>query len=231
MKKLSLAIIGAALTSLGAMNTVQAAPTSGKIDEEVLSPNTISLIEPNLSQAPTLTLGTLWYEFSFYQVGEAARGCYPVDPTSSQYCDSSSDGKSVLLGTPDWQFTAPVTGAVLKVTDAFKSGDAFQIFDFGNLVGSTSLPSLEGNCGNNPEACFQDPLSSHGIFDLAGGNHSISIVPIASPYGAGAGYFQIAQAAPIGEPTSIFSILTFTTFATGYVLKRKRKNWGVESEI
>jgi hypothetical protein len=79
----------------------------------------------------------------------------------------------------------------LTVTDAFTRGDAFNVFDFGVPIGGTTVVGAGGSCGSDPVVCVGDPLTSHGVFFLGPGNHSITIVPSFSPVGAGAAYFRV----------------------------------------
>ncbi|HXU34418.1 MAG TPA: hypothetical protein VN851_27910 [Thermoanaerobaculia bacterium] len=139
-------------------------------------------------------IGGPWIEFAFFATGSSAIGCSPADPGGPS-CAPSSGGNSVFGGTPPWTFTAPPGGVTLKVTDAFLRGDRFEVFDFGASIGLTSVPSTTGDCGDNPDPCFTDPLVSHAIFTLAAGPHQITIKANASPFGGGAAYFRI-DAAP-----------------------------------
>ena len=95
------------------------------------------------------------------------------------------------------------TSAALTVTDAFTSGDRFQLFDFGASIGLTSLPSAAAivDCGDDPAVCLATAGISRATFVLAGGPHSITLVPVLSPDGGGAGYLRVAAAVP--EPGSL----------------------------
>ncbi len=74
---------------------------------------------------------------------------------------------------------APTT---LTVTDAFEASDRFEILDFGAPIGMTS-PLVAGvpvDCGDDPEVCLATPGMSTGLFALAAGAHSFTIVPLES---------------------------------------------------
>jgi hypothetical protein len=134
-----------------------------------------------------ITPGSGWQEFSFITVGVAARGCSPADP-GAPICIAGTN--SQFVGTPPWTFTGPAT---LTVTDAFTSGDVFQIFDSGVLVGTTSAASAGQNCGNNPDTCQSAAGISRGTFSLGAGSHSITIVlqSLAAGSFGGVGFFRV----------------------------------------
>lgn len=229
MKKLLMATAFAAMV-VGATGKAEAA-WNGTSWKPPLSLGLTSLsFAPPTSVAPlaaqSATQGTQsaralgsWYEFSFGQVGQQARGCAPADPSASA-CTPSSAGNSVFAGSPPWEFEVSNLGAILKVTDAFLSGDAFNIFNFDTLIGTTSTPSQGGNCGSNPDDCFADPLVSKGAFDLAPGQYSLRIVPTASPFGNGAAYFRVDEVKEVPEPASVLGLLAFGLAAAN---RSKRK--------
>jgi len=136
-----------------------------------------------------------WSEFSFTDAGLPAAGCDPDDPAGG-FCIPSSGTPTLFLNTPPWTFTAAVQGATLTVTDAFVSGDRFEIFDFGVSLGLTSAPIPGIDCGDDPVPCLATPQVSSGIFSLGAGDHSITLVPTLSPDGGGSGYLLAAQAIP-----------------------------------
>lgn len=232
MKKLLMATAGAAMVVLGATGKAEALALNGTSLKRPLSLGLTSLsfarptsVAPLAAQSAraqgmqsALALGS-WYEFSFGQVGQQARGCAPADPSAGA-CTPSSEGNSVFAGSPPWEFEVSNLGAILKVTDAFLSGDAFNIFNFDTLIGTTSTPSQGGNCGSNPDACFADPLVSKGAFDLAPGQYSLRIVPTASPFGNGAAYFRVDEVKEVPEPVSALGLLAFGLAAAN---KSKRK--------
>jgi hypothetical protein len=146
-----------------------------------------------------------WYEFSFFDAGNAAMGCFPADPGAPE-CQPSTGTPTVFADAPPWTFVAPAAGAVLTVVDAFDHGDAFEVFDFGALIGVT-VPAVGGDfitCGDDPVPCLADPLASKVFLPLGAGPHSLTFVPYASPYGGGAAYFRIT---PIPEPAAAAAVL------------------------
>lgn len=149
--------------------------------------------------------GGLWQEFSFIDVGIEARGCYPADSDATALdCEPSSGGNSVFANAPPWAFYIPDGGASLVVTDAFTTGDAFQILDNGISLGATPIVSPTGDCGDDPDVCLADPLVSHGKFALPSGRHSITIMPTAA-INAGAAYFRFTALVP--EPPTWYLLL------------------------
>jgi hypothetical protein len=160
-----------------------------------------------------------WGEFSFTDTGIEARGCDPADPAGG-FCIPSSGTPTVFLDAPTWTFVAPAGGATLIVTDAFESGDRFEIFDFGVSLGFTSLPSAAGlvDCGDDPVVCIATAGMSSGSFLLGAGNHAITLVPTLSPSGGGAGYLLVSAA--VVEPGSLMLVgLGLTCLA---LLRRRR---------
>jgi len=158
------------------------------------------------AHSTTIPVGGLWSEFSFIPTQPFASGCAPADPGGLS-CFPSVSGNSTFVGAPPWTFVAPVTGATFTVTDAFTRGDSFDIFDFGTLLGGTPAVAAVGTCGSDPVVCLADPLTSHGIFSLGAGNHSITIQPIVEPFGPGSGYFRVDAEIPIPEPSPVRMLL------------------------
>ena len=106
------------------------------------------------AKASPVTLGE-FQQFAFSSAGTGATGCDPADP-DSPFCIPSGGTPSSFLGAAPWTFAAPA-GATLQVTDAFNSGDRFQIFDFGVSLGLTSAPANGVNCGDDPAVCLATP--------------------------------------------------------------------------
>lgn len=145
-----------------------------------------------------------WYEFAFSDPGVAATGCDPADP-AGPFCISSSGTPTTFLDAPPWTFVAPAGGTVLQVTDAFQSGDRFEVFDLGVSIGLTSAPLATAvvDCGDDPVVCLATAGMSTGTFALGAGAHSITLVAVLSPNGGGAGYLQIGAATNVPEPGAL----------------------------
>jgi hypothetical protein len=157
-----------------------------------------------------------WLEFGFTTAGTPATGCDPDDP-AGPFCIPSSGTPTSFLDAPAWTFTAPTEGALLTVTDAFSSGDRFQLFDFGVSLGLTSLPAAAGSvdCGDDPVTCLATIGISRGFFNLAAGNHSLTLIPTVS-LGGGSGYLRV-DAAAVPEPATLLLV------ATGFALTTLRR--------
>jgi hypothetical protein len=148
-----------------------------------------------------------WYEFSWFESGGTAAGCDPADP-SGDFCIPSSGTPTSFAPAPAWTFNASATGATLTVVDAFLSGDRFAIFDFGVLIGATSVPAIGFGCGDDPIDCLAEPHQSSGVFSLLPGAHALTIVATIAPSESGVGYFQVTGAsdAVVPEPTTVVLI-------------------------
>lgn len=162
-----------------------------------------------------------WLEFGFGDVGTLATGCDPADP-AGPFCSPSSGTPTTFLDAPPWTFTAPADGATLTVTDAFSSGDRFELFDFGISLGFTSLPSASGavDCGDDPAVCLVTAGISSGLFLLAAGNHSLTLVPILAPSEGGAGFLRVDA----GGATAVPEPATWLLVTTGVLLSRVRRH-------
>lgn len=174
------------------------------------------LAAPRAAQAGPIPLDS-FLQFSFDGAGAVA-GCAPDDPLGG-FCIGSSGTPTSFLDAPAWTFVAGASGAVLSVVDAFESGDAFQVFDFGVLVGTTSVPVGGVDCGDDPVACLATPGMSMGVFALAAGAHSLSLVALAGS-GLGSGYLQVTGSQVVAEPASL--ALTLAALAAAWHVRRGR---------
>jgi hypothetical protein len=154
----------------------------------------------------------VFYEFSFTDPGVGALGCDPADP-AGDFCIPSSGTPTTFLDAPPWTFDA-VEGTVLTVTDAFTSGDQFEVLDFGVPIGFTSLPVLGLDCGDDPVPCLATAGISSAVFILGAGGHSITITPLQAPDGGGSGYLRITGVVP--EPGT-WSSLAVGLLALGFL--------------
>jgi hypothetical protein len=177
----------------------------------------IALLLPCLCSADTAVPLGVWRQFSFLDAGEPATGCEPFDP-DGLFCDESFAGTSTFLGPRPWTFFAPAGFQTqITITDAFEAGDQFQVFDFGSPIGITSPTVPEAAfCGTNPDVCLLVPEMSSAVIEVeAGEQHSITIVPLVSPFGAGSAYFRIdlvpepATGAPTALAAIVFAVIIF----------------------
>jgi len=155
-------------------------------------------------------LAGVWYEFSFTDTTTLAGAC-----TS---CTPSSGTPTVFAGDSPWTYTSGAYGSTLIVTDAFLIGDQFAVFDTGILAGFTFPVAVGGACGDDPLGCVG--IASSGAFVLAPSTlHSIDILPVGSPFGGGAAYFEVIETVP--EPGTML-LLGFGVSSLGLVRRRRR---------
>ena len=98
----------------------------------------------------------------------------------------------------------------MEITDAFCTGDRFEVIKLGTTGPSTILTTPEvgynkqvakdicdgfpvqcASSTNNPDVAFNDALWSSGRVLMEAGNYSIVIKPLNSPYCSGAGFVRI----------------------------------------
>ncbi len=85
-------------------------------------------------------------------------------------------------------------GCWISVADCCLTGDQFEIIVDGTSLGLTSfVPTGGPSCGVLPDPCFASPSMSSGMFLVADGSHSMTIVATLSPFGSGDGWFKIDQ--------------------------------------
>jgi hypothetical protein len=146
--------------------------------------------------APIVVGDPLWYEFTWSAVNtDAVGGGVP----------SSAGNSQAAPGNP-WTFSS-ATPVQLTVTDAFLEGDAFNIFNFGSLLGSTPAVANTGNASftSDPVVALTIPELSHAVFDLAAGSYSLTVQAYQQAAGTagGAGFFR-ADAAAVPVPPTVF---------------------------
>lgn len=141
---------------------------------------------------------------SFLQFGSEggafATGCDPADPLGA-FCTPSFGTPTGFLDAPPWTFTA-AQAVTLIVVDVFEAGDRFQVRDFGSPVGLTSAPVGNSDCGDDPVPCLSDPAMSKGSFELAAGDHSITIFTLTDA--AATGYLKVTA---VPEPATALVIV------------------------
>ena len=164
-----------------------------------------------------------FYEFGFTDPGVSATGCAPDDPGGS-FCIPSSGTPTVFLDAPPWTFVAGAGGVTLTVTDAFENADQFEIFDLGAPIGFTSLPAANlVDCGDDPVVCLTTAGMSTGVFALAVGPHSITIVPTLSSDFGGAAYLAIdGSTAVVPLPASVL-LLAASLGVVGLLARARRR--------
>lgn len=172
-----------------------------------------SLFAAHGAQAAAITVGT-WYEFGFGGVGSAL--------TSGTGTVALTSPTTTYAPDPAWTFTIGATGGQLFVTDAFQSGDRFELFNSGSSIGLTSAPTLGSSCGSVLNCALVDSNFSKAFFALAPGSYSITGTAVLSPFGSGAGAFRVVEN-PRKVPEPISLALVGIGILAGYGFTRKRK--------
>jgi hypothetical protein len=146
-----------------------------------------------------------WYTFCFEGPGSPATDC----------------GYGPSTGNP-FTFTA-VGPVLLKVTDAFRVGDVFDVYVNSVLAFTTSSPGPGPYSmvfwTDNPDEAFASPLWSSGSLWLNPGSYSVDIFASASPWGSGEAFIEVVSAAAIPEPVS--TVLVGSGLAVAWLLRRR----------
>ena len=102
-------------------------------------------------------------------------------------------------GSVDFFATGPTE---IKVTDCCETGDQFTLYDNGVLLGTSSYVATgPGDGCPNADACYSDPLYSHGAWLVGAGVNDITIYMANSPWGSGGAYIEATTPSP--EPGSL----------------------------
>jgi hypothetical protein len=113
---------------------------------------------------------------------------------------------------------------VISVTDAFDYGDVFAVYDFGALLGQTSPSAALTGSISDPNIAWTDPGYSHGAFTVGAGNHDITMVAVASPWGGGRGYIKVdvstARVPDCGATGCLLGIASLMMGALGRKLRK-----------
>lgn len=135
----------------------------------------VGMLAATQAQATAVAVNGGWVPFSFGGVGSSF----------------SSEPFTFSLAGP----------GVLKVTDAFLSGDRFEVFDFLASLGLTSAPGSSGDAiGADYDGAFADSRWSSAAFALGAGSYSITGVAVDSPFGSGGAALRVDERVP--EPAS-----------------------------
>ena len=186
---------------------------------------------PAFVQAATVTVekGNAWTEFRFwldYAGGEFVQ-------SRQQATDAGDDPNAPEV--VEYVVTL-ASAAYLQITDAFLSGDRFNIFSNGSLLGSTSNPLFGHNIGDQNgvdwDEAYNDPDNrwSTGQFLLGAGTHRITGIVTQQPFDSndnpvpGRGALRIVDApAPIPLPAGFSLMLGAGAAMAGVSYAKKRK--------
>jgi hypothetical protein len=123
-------------------------------------------------------------------------------------------------------FTLPEPG-VLKVTDVFKKGDYFGVWDNGSFVGQTPAVPLAGGGTADPNTAYGMAGVSYGAFNLAPGSHSLQFQNLLlasgtapSNYSPAGAYFRVDASAP--EPGTM-ALAAIGLVPVAGLLRRRRR--------
>ncbi len=150
----------------------------------------IAALASTAAQATAITANGQWNEFFFAGVGSSFDQGYTFTLTES---------------------------AVLRVTDAYLSGDQFEVFNFGTSLGVTSLPTLGDDVQNDFDGAYLNPNFSHGEWTLSAGTYSITGTVLLSPYNSGAAALSLS---PVPEADAL--VLSLSGLALIGLLARRR---------
>ena len=86
-----------------------------------------------------------------------------------------------------------INSGILTITDAFLTGDVFEVLNFGTSLGFTSTPDITQKVFHvgNYDAAVLDSRWSTGIWDLGAGSYEISGIATLSPFGRGGAALRV----------------------------------------
>ena len=159
------------------------------------------------ASAAVLSTNT-WYTFGFGSTGSALGAPF----------QTGTNPNALALDAGPWTFT--LSGpANLLVTDMETSGDYFSLYDFGNLIGTTSTGNAFATsvCGSDIGCALANGDYGNGLFALGAGNHSLTGI-FEGVVGNGEGSLIVQE---VPEP------ITLTLFGAGLAgaaaLRRRKK--------
>jgi hypothetical protein len=147
------------------------------------------------THATPITVGSGWFVFVFGEVGS---------PFSNE----------------PFTFSLASAGS-LKVTDAYLSGDQFEILDNAVSLGDTSVPTTTGDqIFADFDMAFTDLRWSSREFSLGPGSHTITGITKASPFGSGDAALRV-DLKQIPEPASML-LISIGLAGLGFTRRRRR---------
>lgn len=150
------------------------------------------------ASAAELILGSGWQYFSFGAAGSSWSDIYTF----------------TLLGS-----------AELQVTDAFNSGDQFEVFINSASQGVTSTPTGGefDDIGFDFDTAFSDPRWSSGSYLLGPGSYTVEGVAVVSPFNIGGAGIQLISANPAVPEPATWAMMLLGFFAVGGAMRASRR--------
>ena len=160
------------------------------------------------ARADVLTLNGGWDPF-YYLSADV------FDPTvgASPLYDNTSNP------TGEWDFTVAAP-AFLKITDAYYTGDWYDLTINGADQGPTSFPTVALDFQPDFEQAFHDPNFSSAYYYLQPGSYVVTGVALLAPYGYGVG--GIALSSDVPEPAAWTLMLSGLAGIGGLTRRRGR---------
>ena len=142
-----------------------------------------------------------------------------IAPDSGWHVFNFGDVGSPFSTTYDFTLTQ---ASILTVTDAYLSGDRFEIFSGATSLGLTSTPTSTGDQINNDfDFAASDDRWSTGVWALLAGTYTISGITIDSPFQGGGAALRV-DTSEVPVPAAMF---LFAPALLGFMgLRRKAKN-------
>jgi hypothetical protein len=141
-----------------------------------------------------------------------------VQDSGWQYMSFGGVGSQI---NPSFEFTV-VGNATLKITDAFLSGDQFEVFLNGLSKGLTSTPINDGSTASfDYDGAFASSSFSHGSYVLTSGNYVLTAAVTLSPYGGGGGAVELISSGAVPEPAT-WAMMIGGMGVVGGAMRRRR---------
>ncbi len=129
-----------------------------------------------------------------------------------------------VWATPTFSLSADDTCTV-QITDAFLTGDQFEVYVDGVLAITTSTPVDGLNLGLDTDAAWAEPAYSKGCFVLDAGRYELSIKNILIPtgYPDGGAYIRALDGVVpcVPEPSSVVALVSGLGGVLGLAWRRR----------
>ncbi|NIZ62277.1 hypothetical protein DL239_14980 [Sedimentitalea sp. CY04] len=180
------------------------------------------LLLPSFAQSATvvpLTTGTDWSEFRF-----------DIGLGGGEWRDTNDIPKGGAPGVVSFSVNLR-SAAYLQVTDAFLSGDIFEVFSNGKSLGHTSSPVrslVDDYIGDDYSAAVTNASYSSGQWLLEAGTHTITGFVTSQPQMRGRAALRVVDVSAVPLPGGMVLLLGAGA-ALGAARRRKSKARGANS--